>query len=228
MALTAASVIDRVREQLIDTGSSPRWTDTELLRFLSDGERTIVSIDPSATMTVATVQLTAGSRQSLPADSNALIRIDCNMGTSGTSPGKSVRVIRREVMDAYRPDWQGASKTIDIENYMFDPHDETAYYVYPPSNGNGYVRILYSAQPTELVATTDGLNVADIYIPALFDYVMHRAHLKDSDFAAGQAQADYYYKSFTRFLVGENKGDIESNPNLETEDFDARSRGTAK
>ena len=228
MALTAASVINRVRTQLIDEGTSPRWTDTELLRYLSDAERTIASIDPTSTRTTASVLLAEGSRQALPSGGQKLISIDCNMGTAGATPGKAVRITTRELMDDFDINWQGASKSSVIKNFMFDPMDEESYYVYPPSNALGYVRIIYSILPTELTATTDSLTVGDVYVPALTDFVLYRAHLKDSDFSAGSRQADYYYQAFTRFLLGEDKGAIESNPNLETTEFDARSKGRAR
>ena len=47
MAVTAQTILTRVRTQLIDELTQQRWTDPELLRWLSDGQRTLVAMDPA-------------------------------------------------------------------------------------------------------------------------------------------------------------------------------------
>jgi len=205
MAVAASAIIDRIRSQLIDDGTTQRWTDAELLRLLSDGERTIVMIDPASSSTRANVLLTSGTLQTLPASGHRLLRVIRNMGSAGTAPGRVVRVASLDAVDSQNPDWHTLTKVTDIKNFMLDPEDESIYWVYPPSNGSGYVQINYSVLPTELTATTDNITVADIYRTPLFDYVMWRAHLKDSEFASN-GLAQQYLQAFQLFMQVDKAG----------------------
>lgn len=206
MAVAASTLITKIRAQLIDDGTTPRWTDAELLRLLSDGQRTIVAIDPTASSTRATVQLASGTLQELPSGGNKMLRVIRNMGVLGTTPGRAVRVSSLDHMDAQDPDWHTLTKVTDVKNFMLDPEDDSIYYVYPPSNGSGYVQINYSKTPAELTATTDNLEVGDIYQTPLFDYVMWRAHLKDSEMSA-PAIATQYFQAFQLFMQVEIAGE---------------------
>jgi hypothetical protein len=226
MPLTADDVITRVRELLIDNGTSPRWTDAELLRHLSDGQRAISRADPTAIQKVAVMQLAEGTRQSLPADGESLLTITRNMGTTGTVPGRAVRIIRRDIIDDQNPMWHTEAKVTTIYNYIYDPTDSDAFFVYPPSNGLGHVEINYCYVPAELDELTDELDVDDIYITPLTDYVMFRALQKDSDFAAGMQRAQMHFQAFVAFLGVDGEDDV--NPNLQTTPFDPAKKGTAR
>ena len=226
MPITAASVITRVRELVIDNGDPPRWTDAELLRHLSDGQRAIARAEPTAVQKVATVNLVAGTRQSLPADGESLLTITRNMGIGGTTPGRAVRIIRRDIIDDQNPMWHTDGRVLTVYNYIYDPTDEKAFFVYPPSNGQGSVELSYCYQPAELTATTDTLDVSDMYVTPLTDYVMFRALQKDSDFAAGMNRARLHFDAFVAFV--DVSSDMDVNPNLQTIPFDPSKKGTAR
>ena len=206
MAVAASVVLARIRSQLIDDGSVQRWSDAELLRLMSDGQRTIVAIDPTASSTRATVQLVSGTLQSLPSGGNKLLRVIRNMGTNGTTPGRVVRPASLDLVDCQDPDWHTLAKVTDIKNFMVDPEDDSIFFVYPPSNGSGYVQINYSVIPTELSATTDNIGVGDLYQTPLADYVMWRAHLKDSENSAPNI-ASQYFQAFQLFMQVDRASD---------------------
>lgn len=226
MPITANDIITRVRELLVDPGTSPRWTDAELLRHLSDGQRAIARAEPTAVQKVAVVQLDEGTRQSLPDDGESLLTVIRNMGTTGTSPGRAVRIIRRDIIDDQNPNWHADAKVTAVYNYIYDPTDPAAFFVYPPSNGNGYVEISYCYHPPEIDALSDALSVTDLYVTPLTDYVMFRALQKDSDFAAGIQRAQLHFQAFVTFLGAD--GEPEVNPNLQTAPFDPARKGTAR
>lgn len=226
MAITANDVITRVRELLVDQGTSPRWTDAELLRHLSDAQRTISRIEPTAVQKFATMALAEGTRQALPIDGESLLTVTRNMGSTGMSPGRAVRIIRRDILDDQNPMWHTEPKTNVVYNYIYDPTDPTAFFVYPPSNGNNRIEISYCYTPAELDELTDSLDVTNVYVTALTEFVLFRALLKDSDFAAGIARAQLHLQSFTTFMGAD--GEKEVNPNLQTVPFDPAVRGTAR
>lgn len=228
MTVLASEIIDRVRTQLVDQAATKRWSDDELLRHLSDGQRTIAAISPDVITKVAVVQLAAGTRQSLPADGNQLLSIMRNMGTDGATPGRAVRVIRRDVIDDQNPNWHAEPKMNYTYNYVYDPLDPKAFFVYPPSNGSGRLEINYSYTPVEIDALTDEVDVPDLYVTALTDYVLSRAHMKDADSSGGSATAGMFLQLFQAFMQTTGDAEVAVNPNLQTMPFNPATKGTAK
>ena len=228
MTVLASAIINRVRSLLVDEETTPRWTDTELLRHLSDGQRTIAMMQPDSASRISSVLLASGTRQSLPADGQQLLSIIRNMGTTGTTPGRAIRITRREIMDDQVPDWHAVAKANYTSNYMYDPQDATAFFVYPPSNGTNYVELNYTFIPAEITALTDAIELSDMYLTPLTDYIMFRAHQKDADSSSGSQVADMYLKIFTLFLQGSDGGELENNPNLQTTPFNPGAKGSAK
>lgn len=137
--VTAGAIIDKAASQLIDI-AGVRWTRAELLKWLNDGLRQIVLMQPTATNTPVAVQLTAGTRQLLPTGGWLLLGIYRNMGTTGTTPGRAVRVISRELIDGFNPNWHTATASAVTQNYIYDLQDQTAYYVYPQVRGQTTLR----------------------------------------------------------------------------------------
>lgn len=205
MATTAQSIIDRVRTQLIDTGTSPRWSDTELLAHISDGQRAIVAVRPEASTTLVSRSLVAGAVQTIPADGHATLTI-----TRNTS-GRACSEVTRQLMNIQYPTWTTDTATATVRHYFVDEADKRYFYVYPPNTGTGSVELLYSVMPSDLASTSSTLTVRDIYQTPLFDYVMAKAHQKDSDFAAGQTLSAMYMQSFIAFI-----GNTQSDPERST------------
>lgn len=228
MAVLASEIITRVREILVDEGASQRWTDAELLRALSDGQRTIAAMFPDQATKVATVLLVEGTRQELPTDGESLITVYRNMGASGTLPGRAIRLIKREILDDQNPYWHAEGKTSLIYNYVYDPLDPQAYSVYPPANGVSYVQLNYSFNPPEVSALSTAISLSDIYLTPLTDFVLYKAHQKDSDFAAGQGRAAYHLQAFMLFLTGRDQMDEETNPNQSLGPFNPQISGAAR
>lgn len=224
----ASDIIDRVRDQLVDTDDVKRWSDTELLRWVSDGQRTIALAVPSAASKREVIQLAEGTLQELPDDAHLLLSVIRNMGTNGSTPGRAVRLVTREVMDAQNPDWHSTPAATVVRNYIFDTQERTSFWVYPPSNGQGYVQVNYAYVPDELASTDSELEIRDIWLTALVDYVMYRAHQKDSEFAAGQGVAAGYLQAFIAAVGARGNAESEENPNLQLAGFDPNVRGAAK
>lgn len=226
MAATADNVISRVRTQLIDNGSVQRWSDAELLQWLSDGQREIVSYIPDASGQIIDLELIRGTRQMLPEDGILLLELVRNKGADN-SAGRSVRLTTRELLDAYNPDWHNSTSSATVQTYVFNSNQPTTFYVYPPNDGTGIVEVSYSALPAEITALTDELGVADMCQGLLVDYVLYRAHLKDSDFAAGQGLAQHYLQRFMAGVDQTPQPGSDEDPNLRLSNVDPVIRGGA-
>ncbi len=201
MSVVASSIITRARLQLIDTGTTQRWTDTELLYWLSDGQRAVVAAVPHASQVTQSVLLVAGSRQTIPAGGYKLLNVYRNMGTTGTTPGQTCQKVSREFMDANYYTWPSDTASAIVRAWFMDESDPLGFYVYPQNTGTSYIELNYSVMPADLAATTSTLNVQDIFQTALTDYVVARAHMKDSDYAAGAQIAAAWMQLFEQFVA---------------------------
>jgi hypothetical protein len=89
---TAQDVIDRARELINDVASSFvsgfRWSDAELLRWLTDGQREIVKLKPEANAVTAlfTVVDRLPRHRLNPMLAYRLIRVEANGASSSAPP----------------------------------------------------------------------------------------------------------------------------------------------
>ena len=209
--VTAKTIIDKASVQLIDLANI-RWTRSELLDWLNDGMRQIVLIQPSASSTTVSKKLDAGTRQSLPTGGWLLLQMYRNMGTSGTTPGRAIRIVSRELLDNFNPNWHTATAAAEVRNYIYDTQDQTAFYVYPPNTGTQYVELNYSAQPVDLTSETAVIPIFDIYQSALVDYILYRACSKDAEYAPGLQLSQGYLTTFAAAVGGKAQTEVSNDP----------------
>ena len=213
-SITAKSIIDKASNQLFDIPNI-KWSRAELLGWVNVAQRLIVIMQPSSTNTISIVPLVAGSRQSLPAHAWLLLDILRNYtAATGGAPGRAVRVVSRKLLDTFDPDWHSATATKSVMNYLFDKQDQTAFFVYPPNNGTGFLEVNYSTIPFDLTAETDVISVPDAYEDAILNYVMFRACSKQADFAPGMQLADGYLTILNNLLGAKLTAETANNPNL--------------
>lgn len=212
MTIVASTLINRIAAQLVDI-NNVRWSRTSLLDWLSVGQRMIVMIQPNATNTIESIQLVAGSRQNIPANGWMLLDILRNMGADGKTSGRAIRVISRKLLDNFNPTWHADAPSDPVNNYLFDQQDQMAFFVYPPSTGNNYIEINYSALPTPLTSETQNIFVPDAYEEALNHYVMFRALSKNAEFAESP-ESSKYLDLFNATMGAKVTAEQANNPNL--------------
>ena len=199
---------------LIQDATNIRWPTDELLGWLNDGQREVVLLKPQACVKNESMSLTVGSsKQQIPASGIMLIDVSRNMGAAGSTPGDSIRITSREVLDAQRPSWHSdANADNKIKHYMFDPRDPKTFYIYPKAPATAwYVEVIYSASPTDC-ATGGTLQIDDIYANALLDYVLYRAYSKDAEYAQNAQLALAHYTAFSNSLGVKTQNEAQQNP----------------
>lgn len=212
--IIARAVIEKAQIILQDT-TGIRWpSDTELLGWLNDGQREVMVFKPNANVKNVAVKLVTGTKQSLPADGVQLIDVVRNMGADGNTPGRAIRIVMREILDAQVPNWHAATAAADAKHYMYTMLDPKTFYVYPPqpSSNQGYAEIVYGATPAD--ATINGaITLDDIYQNVLVDYILYRAYSKDTEYAADQNRAASHQSAYIASLTGKAKVEAGVNPN---------------
>jgi len=212
--ITAESILDRAAT-IIQDETNARWPLDELLRWLNDGQREIVLLKPDAYTQNTSKKMTSGTKQSLPSDGLVLIDVPRNLGSDGETPGKVVRVIDRRILDDQLPEWhKTGSATSEIDHYAFDARDPKHFYVWPPSDGTGYIELIYSSSPGDVLTRSDIITLDDIYSNALLDYILYRAYLKDADYTANNNRAMAARGSFMQSLGRQDLAEMIYNPNI--------------
>ena len=237
-----------------------RWSEIELVDALNDGQRALAKYLTLAGSRVDVIRLAPGSRQFvgsvssaniLPGDGStpvtkrgiALMDVLRNMGASGATPGKVVRLARRSDKDAADPAWHAAAAATAIDEFMFDPRTPTFFWVSPPVHASTqvWVEIAWTAQPDLIPAggaanseiykadgsNTQAITVDDLYVDDLVNYVVARAFLKDAEEGDSQ-NGQVYAGAFLASLNAQIAAQSGTNPNLRILPFAPVPIGSAK
>ncbi len=187
MTFTAADVM-RLASTTLQDGDAVHWTAIELRGWLNEAMRAIVTVKPNATSATATLTLTQGTRQTLPAAYTMLHKVVRNTN------GKVISTLaRREILDAQIPDWHsttGLPFNAVVDMVLQDPMSLREFYVVPGNTGSGSVEAIVGFVPVPIPLPNTGvLDVSsyttavpfdDIYQGILLDLVLFRAFSKDS------------------------------------------------
>ena len=219
---TGTNLLARIEATLQDT-ANVRWTVTELLNYINDGQREIVNIQPGATATHSNVQLVTGTKQAIPTDGLRLISVVRNMSSTvnAATGGRAIRLVAWDILDTQDPDWHNPTVAGDAthgaipKHYLFDENDPLNFYVYPGVAGNAYVELVYSQRPTDLSAASSTIGIPDNYSNAIIDYCLFRAFTKDAEFAGNGARAGVHYQMFAVSVQGKAQIDAFIKPDIQ-------------
>ena len=127
-AVLASYIVGKAAEILQDA-AGVRWPESDCLEWLNAGLRQIVALRPEAYVINESVQMAAGTKQTLPTGGLTFVDMTRNMGTDGETPGRTVRFIDRALIDAQNPNWHADSASAKIIHYTFGKSDPDRYYV---------------------------------------------------------------------------------------------------
>jgi hypothetical protein len=198
--IIASAIINKAKTILQDT-TSVRWTDAELLGWLNDGQREVSMRRPDVSTKLISHPLVAGTKQAIPADGIAVLKVIRNMGTNGLTPGRAVRHVAMDILDSNVPTWHTDTASSTVVHAVTDMRIPRTFYVYPPAISGTQVELLYAAPPAELASTGSILTVDDAYAGPLVDWVCSRAYDKDQD-TTGSAERSASHRAKFDASVG--------------------------
>jgi len=197
--MKVSDIIDRVSRILYDT-TKVRWQEPELIDYINDAQMQVVLHRPDANSKNAAISLTTGnSKQTLPAGGIRFLRAVRNMGATGSTPGKALTEVPRDLLDKEDIDWHTKTGT-EVLHYVFDDVDPKNFYVYPSVSSSWQIEIVYSATPTTVTASTDTLDLPDEYINPIMDWVLFRCYSKNSKATGNQQRAMAHLQNFANEL----------------------------
>lgn len=215
MATTKVIEVVRRVEAVAHDNEAVRWTRTEKQDWINDAYREILLHRPDANSHTATVLLAAGARQKLydPTTINipgAIGILDVVRNMAATSSKRAIRLVERRILDAQLPGWANETPSVNVLHWMSDLKTPKEFLVYPPATALAQVEIVYSSVPAAHALTavqldplgndTTVVNIDDIYVNAIVDYVLYRAFLKDAEVAANAARAASHLGAFNTSL----------------------------
>lgn len=203
--LTRASII-------AEDESFVRWTKAEWLQWANDAAAAAIVIRPAVRAVAGVLTLAAGTKQELPANAVQLLDVVRNLAANGTTPGRIVRRVDRQLMDDIDPDWHTKRAAAAIKHFMFDERAPKTFYCYPAANAGIKVEALYSELPPEITAEGDTLDIGLEHLNVLLNYMLYRAYGKDSEYANG-AMSVAYYQAFAEGLTGAAAQTTANSPN---------------
>lgn len=225
-----------------------KYPEQEAVDALNDAHLAIAKFLPLASSRVDAVKLVPGTQQSIeaiaavnckPGDGStpaapiygiSLLGVRRNMGADGVTPGRAIRSIDLEAMEAQDADWNLAAKAkTAIQVYSYDPLTPLYFSVSPPVHASTpvWVTLAYNAQPVRIPntgtpgaelyladgASTATIQIRDEFIDDLVNYVVARANMKDAEWADGN-KATFFANLFLGSLNAKVQVATGTNPNL--------------
>lgn len=223
----ASTLIGNARLVLQDA-AAVRWTDAELLGWLNEGQRQIVIVKPDASSAVATMQLVAGTKQTIPATWLRLLDGIRNMGIDGATPGKAITLIARHALDAEDRDWHTAKQNAVVRHLVYDERTPRIFYTWPPAKVGIYLEAAYSIPPADVAAVGNVITLDDIYAAPLTDWIIYRAWLKDAEYASDPQRAQWHYRAFFEALGVKVQNDVRHGPSRNAPPYAADAAGAMR
>lgn len=249
--ITVKEVVRRISALLQD--NNPQFTrmpEREIVDFLNDAQRAIFTYLPAACSRIDAIKLVPGTLQSIesipaanckpgdgttpaaPVIGSMLLDVLCNMGATGTTPGKAIRPLTggRESLDAFNPNWHTEVDTA-VSNFLFDPRMPRHFHVTPGVHPTTavWVRVAMVAQPLPIPNTgspgselygqagsnTTTITVHDEHVADLVNYTCGRLLMKNAQYGAATGMSvEAFATLFTASINAKAVALMGYNPNL--------------
>lgn len=190
--IKVADLIRRFNTIMLDV-KGVRWSDQEAIDWINDGAKEIVLRRPGARIATESLSLAEGTRQNASDGTIQVIDIVRNLKSNG-KVGSAVTFVTRHAMDNADPNWH-ARRNGPTKHYMIDERNPVVFWVYPPAVNGAVVEAMLAKAPPEVTQDSDILDMRPEFISAILNWMMYRAHSKDSEYAQGQI-ATLHYQAF--------------------------------
>lgn len=214
MAFTAKDVM-KAASTILQDSSAVRWTNPELLGYLNDAVREIVTIKPNAASETVSIALAEGATQILPDQYTVLSRVLGNTVSKAT-----VQVLdRREILDHMIPGWMNPAQlafSVDAAYVIHEMTNPRMFLVAPGNDGTGAISAVVGVMPSEIPMPASPLSIdsygAAVGLPDTFrnpiiDYVLYRAFSKDSGLPGAAQRAVAHRQMFDNSIVALSNGE---------------------
>ncbi|KDC15270.1 DUF6682 family protein [Bordetella bronchiseptica] len=177
--MKVSEVIDRARIILQDA-EADYWDEDELPKWLSDGRLEAYRLRPDLFEVSEDFACAEGARQLLPGGARVLFDVPRNVSAARQ---RAITVADAGALGRVRPNWRSQAKAQEIRHFLYDERSPGQFDVYPPARAGVVVELSYAKVPAAVTAASADLDLVEegAYAPALVDYILYRAFLKEAD-----------------------------------------------
>lgn len=203
--LIASTLIDRAVVAIMNDKNKVRFTAARGLEWLNEAQRYFVGVNPSANSSVVVVTLTAGTRQTVPANAHQLIapRYNCDVNNI---PGRAITPATTQMLNAPDPNWRLRALSGTIRHVIAEDQIPGEFEVFPPALASTKIALELALIPPVLGAN-DPITFDDTYESALIDYMLSRFYQKDAEYAGNADLAQRYFMSVQGKLSMKSQSD---------------------
>lgn len=191
--IPVADLLSRFQTIMLDQ-KSVRWTTSEAIDWINDSASEIVLRRPAARAITEIIELVSGTKQEAGQGTSQLLDVIRNIRPD-SSPGRPIRIADRQQIDDADPNWHNL-RPAPTRHYMIDERSPTSFYVYPPAVLGAQVEVLAAKPPPQVKLPEDTIDMRHEFINAMLNWMMYRAHSKDSEYSQGNMAA-LHYQAFT-------------------------------
>lgn len=169
--MTVGGVIGKARLLLNDANSTLGYRngDAELIGYLNDAINLMVGVKPGLFAVTTNLTCVAGYMQKV--EFARAVQILEVVG---------IPECERATLTQFAPNWMGATAGATV-NWMRSPAEPLRFDVYPPAVADAALPVLYVESPQPLASIGDAIKLSENYEPALIDFVVGRAEMKDDE-----------------------------------------------
>lgn len=191
-------LITRIKKRLNDEGTT-FYDPDEILADLSAAEREIATFKPEAATVTGSINLVAGSRQTLPATAIGGLSLIRNLGVDGSVAGAAIRKVTLDTLSSLFPEWPSLPVSASVRFFVPDPDNERKYLVVPAQPATPHkVEGTYVQRPATPADSNADIVLDETYAPAMEDYAMAGAYSGDNEEGDYQRAVSYYNKFLNR------------------------------
>lgn len=192
--MKANDVIERVRQLSHDQVSPYRIGDIQLFKWIKDAQTTLITIRPDANNGLIEVTPEVGAAEQ---DINELIE--------GKAVHRVIDIIRnvtsglpiyrtdRQLLSSYKPSWMTTEGDGDIQNWVTEKLHPSLVWLFPLPTVDTRLEILVSYEPSEVISKEDELDVKDIFMGPVVDYILARCYELDREFTLMDKHNEMFY-----------------------------------
>lgn len=197
--MTPKQIIEIARYITNDTGAVTgvlRQLDAELVAYVNEGIKEVATLRPDLFITVGDLTCaTDKAEQGITfLDAAKLLDVLCIHGGAAITP------IDRATLDQFSPGWR-TDPPGPAEHWMPIEGDPLRFLLYPPAPMGQTVDVKYVRNPGTYALDDLIPDLPASYAPALADYVVYRAEMKDDEHVIGQRAAAHYTAFKTKIGV---------------------------
>ena len=206
------------------------WERDQLISYMNSAIRMVCVYRPDAHAVVDSIQLVAGTRQSLPAGAQRLH--DAFHNGTQEAPGHALRIVERKAKDSMDPGWYAEAPAEETFEIVTDEKFPSLFWVSPPVIVeetqvvddepvvvalDRYVTLGWSTLPEALdvMGHTDQVfPLVEKYQPAVEEWMLYQAFARDSERTPNGMRAIDHRNAFFQILGVKTKVDGAYSPDM--------------